>query len=227
MVSRPTPRPPGGAVKGWVPCPTGSSRRTEGTPWRQPASLPNLGPGVRLISLVDFHNDCVRTSLEVAEGLGDRLYGVRLDTSEMLVDRSLWQEMEQFRPTGVNPQLVWNVRRALDEGGHRKVKIFVSGGFTAEKIRDFERAGVPVSGYGVRALRSLLRAGTTSRQTSFCWRASRRRRSAENFVLILEWKKSCDPTHSGPFTRLYLATVGALLDGELRDVRKSPESPAL
>jgi nicotinate phosphoribosyltransferase len=109
----------------------------------------HLGPGVRLISLVDFHNDCVRTSLEVAEGLGDRLYGVRLDTSEMLVDRSLWQEMGQFRPTGVNPQLVWNVRRALDEGGHRKVKIFVSGGFTADKIRDFERAGVPVDGYGV------------------------------------------------------------------------------
>ncbi|HEX6408732.1 MAG TPA: nicotinate phosphoribosyltransferase [Gemmatimonadales bacterium] len=109
----------------------------------------HLGPGVRLISLVDFHNDCVRTSLEVAEGLGDRLYGVRLDTSEMLVDRSLWQEMGQFRPTGVNPQLVWNVRRALDQAGHHKIKIFVSGGFTAEKIREFERAGVPVDGYGV------------------------------------------------------------------------------
>ena len=109
----------------------------------------HLGPGVRLISLVDFHNDCVRTSLEVAEGLGDRLYGVRLDTSEMLVDRSLWQEMGQFRPTGVNPQLVWNVRRALDQAGHQKIKIFVSGGFTAEKIREFERAGVPVDGYGV------------------------------------------------------------------------------
>jgi nicotinate phosphoribosyltransferase len=109
----------------------------------------HLGPGVRLISLVDFHNDCVRTSLEVAEALGERLYGVRLDTSEMLVDRSLWQEMGQFRPTGVNPQVVWNVRRALDQAGHRKVKIFVSGGFTAEKIREFERAGVPVDGYGV------------------------------------------------------------------------------
>ncbi|MFL5532498.1 MAG: nicotinate phosphoribosyltransferase [Gemmatimonadales bacterium] len=109
----------------------------------------HVAPGVRLISLVDFHNDCVRTSLEVAEGLGDRLHGVRLDTSEMLVDRSLWHDMGQFRPTGVNPQLVWNVRRALDAAGHRKVKIFVSGGFTAEKIREFERAGVPVDGYGV------------------------------------------------------------------------------
>jgi nicotinate phosphoribosyltransferase len=109
----------------------------------------HIGPGARLISLVDFHNDCVRTSLEVAEALGDRLYGVRLDTSEMLVDRSLWQDMGQFRPTGVNPHLVWNVRRALDRAGYPKVKIFVSGGFTAEKIRDFERTGVPVDGYGV------------------------------------------------------------------------------
>jgi nicotinate phosphoribosyltransferase len=109
----------------------------------------HVGPGARLISLVDFHNDCVRTSLEVAEALGDRLYGVRLDTSEMLVDRSLWQDMGQFKPTGVNPHLVWNVRRALDRAGYGKVKIFVSGGFTAEKIRDFERTGVPVDGYGV------------------------------------------------------------------------------
>ena len=43
---------------------------------------------MRLVTLVDFENDCVRTSLEVADALGDRLYGVRLDTSEMLVDRS-------------------------------------------------------------------------------------------------------------------------------------------
>jgi nicotinate phosphoribosyltransferase len=109
----------------------------------------HVGPEVRLISLVDFHNDCVRTSVEVADALGERLYGVRLDTSEMLVDRSLWEQMGQFKPTGVNPQLVWNVRRALDSAGHRAVKIIVSGGFTVEKIREFERTAVPVDGYGV------------------------------------------------------------------------------
>jgi nicotinate phosphoribosyltransferase len=107
------------------------------------------GANVRIISLVDFHNDCVRTSLEVAEALGPRLYGVRLDTSEMLVDRSLWSQMGQFKPTGVNPQLVWNVRRALDGAGHGAIKIFVSGGFTAQRTREFEEAGVPVDGYGV------------------------------------------------------------------------------
>ena len=108
-----------------------------------------IEPEVRLISLVDFENDCVRTSVEVARALGDRLYGVRLDTSEMLVDRSLWDQMGNFKPTGVNPQLVWNVRRALDQAGFSGVKIVVSGGFTVEKIRDFEREMVPVDGYGV------------------------------------------------------------------------------
>jgi nicotinate phosphoribosyltransferase len=108
-----------------------------------------IGPEVRLISLVDFENDCVRTSVEVARALGDRLSGVRLDTSEMLVDRSLWNQMGTFKPTGVNPQLVWNVRRALDQAGFPNVKIVVSGGFTVEKIREFEQGAVPVDGYGV------------------------------------------------------------------------------
>jgi nicotinate phosphoribosyltransferase len=108
-----------------------------------------IGPGVKLISLVDFANDCVQTSLEVARALGDRLYGVRLDTSEMLVDQSLWGQMGYFKPTGVNPQLVWNVRRALDAEGFNQVKIVVSGGFTVDKIRDFEKQKVPVDGYGV------------------------------------------------------------------------------
>jgi nicotinate phosphoribosyltransferase len=57
--------------------------------------------------------------------------------------------MGTFKPAGVNPQLVWNVRRALDQDGFREVKIVVSGGFTVEKIRQFEEQGVPVDAYGV------------------------------------------------------------------------------
>jgi nicotinate phosphoribosyltransferase len=99
--------------------------------------------------LVDFENDSVRTSLEVADALGDKLWGVRLDTSERLVDRALWHDMGDFRPTGVNEALVHRVRDALDEAGHQRVKIVVSGGFDAERIRSFERQGVPVDSYGV------------------------------------------------------------------------------
>jgi len=104
---------------------------------------------VRLVTLVDFANDCVGTSLACARALGDRLYGVRLDTSETMVDQSVIPQMGHFRPTGVNPQLVWNVRRALDAEGFGRVKIVVSGGFNAEKIRRFEELGVPVDAYGV------------------------------------------------------------------------------
>jgi len=108
-----------------------------------------MDPEIRLITLVDFENDCVATSLAVARALGDRLYGVRLDTSETLVDRSIVPQMGLFKPTGVNPQLVWNVRQALDREGFQRVKIVVSGGFTVEKIRQFEDEGVPVDMYGV------------------------------------------------------------------------------
>jgi nicotinate phosphoribosyltransferase len=99
--------------------------------------------------LVDFENDSVRTAIEVADALGDRLWGVRLDTSEALVDRSLWGEMGDFKPTGVNERLVRNVRAALDGAGHERVRIVVSGGFTLAKIREFEERGVPVDAYGV------------------------------------------------------------------------------
>ena len=99
--------------------------------------------------LVDFENDSVRTALEVADALGDRLWGVRLDTSELMVDRALWHEMGAFKPTGVNPVLVEKVREALDAAGHKGVHIVVSGGFDAEKIRHFESVGAPVDAYGV------------------------------------------------------------------------------
>ena len=105
--------------------------------------------------LVDFENDSVRTALEVARELGPRLWGVRLDTSETLVDRSLWEEMGEFDPRGVNERLVRKVREALDAEGFGDVRIVVSGGFTVEKISRFEDQGVPVDAYGVGS--SLLR----------------------------------------------------------------------
>ena len=99
--------------------------------------------------LVDLVNDSVQTALEVASALGPKLWGVRLDTSEQLVDRSLFEEMGGFTPTGVNRRLVEKVRGALDGAGFDEVKIVASGGFTAERIREFEALGVPVDAYGV------------------------------------------------------------------------------
>jgi nicotinate phosphoribosyltransferase len=99
--------------------------------------------------LVDFDNDSVTTALEVAEALGPKLWGVRLDTSEQLVDRSLFDEMGGFSPTGVNPRLVEKVRGDLDGAGFSNVKIVASGGFTASRIREFEAKGIAVDAYGV------------------------------------------------------------------------------
>jgi len=109
----------------------------------------NTADDVNVVVLVDFENDSVKTSLEVARALGGRLWGVRLDTSRTLVDRSLWHEMGYFDPRGVNERLVRKVRDALDEAGFERIRIVVSGGFDAERIREFEEKGVPVDSYGV------------------------------------------------------------------------------
>lgn len=106
--------------------------------------MPN---SIKRIVLVDFENDCVRTSLAVAQALGKRLWGVRLDTARELRDQSVkGKGKDTF---GVCPQLVWNVRRALDQAGYRWVKIIVSGGFNAERIKEFVRRRVPFDGVGI------------------------------------------------------------------------------
>jgi nicotinate phosphoribosyltransferase len=104
---------------------------------------------INITVLIDFENNSVQTALDVARALGPKLWGVRLDTSETLVDRSLWDELGDFKPTGVNERLVLKVRDALDHDGFEQVKVVVSGGFTIDKIRHFEERGVPVDAYGV------------------------------------------------------------------------------
>src|SRR3954454_14534150 len=108
--------------------------------------------------LVDFDNDCVRTSLAVAEQLRDELWAVRLDTSERLADQEMVRRYgEEAAPRGVAPELVHAVRDALDEAGFEHVRIVVSGGFDVERITRFEAAGIPVDAYGVGS--SLIRGG--------------------------------------------------------------------
>ncbi len=108
-----------------------------------------VGSDVDVLALVDYANDAVGTSLAVARALEGRLWGVRLDTPDTLVDASVQPMMGRFQPTGVNPQLVWNVRNALDAEGFGDVKIVASGGFTPARIRAFEDEGAPVDAYGV------------------------------------------------------------------------------
>ncbi|MGZ6707408.1 MAG: quinolinate phosphoribosyl transferase [Solirubrobacteraceae bacterium] len=107
--------------------------------------------------LVDFDNDSVGTALAVADALGERLWGVRLDTSETLIDAALTGEPHPDRHRGVTPLLARRVRAALDEAGHGHVRIVVSGGFDAAKIERFEAERTPVDAYGVGS--SLLRGG--------------------------------------------------------------------
>ena len=87
------------------------------------------------IVLVDTFKDEAEEALRVAHALGDRLYGVRLDTPS-----------ERGR---VTPDLVHEVRARLDQAGFTHVKIVVSGGLNPERIQFFKDAGAPVDSYAV------------------------------------------------------------------------------
>ncbi|MEO6528414.1 MAG: quinolinate phosphoribosyl transferase [Gemmatimonadaceae bacterium] len=114
-------------------------------------------PDVNVVSLVDYANDVIGDSLRVATAMTEEfgrgaLWGVRVDTSEMMTDRSLQGRETEFpgqRLNGVCAPLVRELRAALDAAGFPEIRIGVSGGFTPAKIHSFEAAGVPVDFYGV------------------------------------------------------------------------------
>jgi nicotinate phosphoribosyltransferase len=95
----------------------------------------HIPPGVNRVALVDTFKDEAEESLRVAAALGDKLWGVRLDTPG-----------ERGR---VTPDLVKEVRARLDQAGYDHVKIVVSGGIDAERIRLFVEKGAPVDAFGV------------------------------------------------------------------------------
>ena len=95
----------------------------------------HIAPEVSRTVLVDTLLDEAEESVRVAGALGDKLQAVRLDTPHEL--------------GGVTPELVHKVRSRLDSEGFRAVRIFVSGGMTPERIREFVESGAAVDGFGV------------------------------------------------------------------------------
>ena len=95
----------------------------------------HIDPEVPRIALVDTFKDEAEESLRVADALGERLWGVRLDTPS-----------ERGRVTA---DLVKEVRARLDLAGHGHVKIVVSGGLDPERITYFKEAGAPVDSFAV------------------------------------------------------------------------------
>lgn len=109
-------------------------------------------PDDELMTLVDYNNDVITDSLRVARAFGSKLKAVRVDTSRTMVDQYFWRNPEvlgSFDPRGVNPELIFALREALDREGFNHVQIVASGGFTEDRILEFEKRNVPVDMYGV------------------------------------------------------------------------------
>ncbi len=100
------------------------------------------------VVLVDFDNDCIGASLKVARALGKRLWGVRFDTPQDIKDKSV-TETKGREAYGVCPELVFKARKIFDEQGFNHIKILISSGFDAEKIKKFNELDVPFDVVGV------------------------------------------------------------------------------
>lgn len=107
-------------------------------------------PEEKVTALIDYNNDVVHDSLKLAAALGHDLAAVRVDTSKALIDHYFDdKDTTGFDPHGVCKELIYALRKALDEKGYSWVKITVSSGFTAKKIDEWTKEGVPVDTYGV------------------------------------------------------------------------------
>ena len=132
-------------------------------------------PETNVTALVDWDNDCVATSLACARALGERLWGVRLDTSETMVDRSLWDEMGAFRPMGWRRSssapcaAPWTTRASSTSISSS------AGGSTRSASGASSRRACPPTPTGSAA--DCCAATPTSRPTWSSWRAVRAPRS--------------------------------------------------
>lgn len=142
----------------------------------------HLPPNVKRVALVDFNNDCIQDTLKTMGAMfrlywkaykeGDmeeakryKLFAVRPDTSGNMRDKSLEPLGDKKLDQGVNPRLIWALRKAIDNAYRdwgvpyaaldvakewcADVAITVTGGFNVEKIGWFEEESVPVDSYGV------------------------------------------------------------------------------
>ena len=91
-----------------------------------------IEPRVRRVSLIDTFNDEKIEAINVARGLGDKLYAVRLDTPRSRRGDFL--------------EIMEEVRWELDLRGYREIKLFLSGGIDE---RDIERYNPLADAYGI------------------------------------------------------------------------------
>lgn len=128
---------------------------------------------INRVVLVDFENDCIKTSLDVVNTFKEKyainhfiepgatftdvrdmigegkhkIWGVRFDTSNLLRDKSVTPLNDDS--LGVCPELCWRARNEFDNCGLNNLKIVVSGGFNEEKIKRFIKLDVPVDVFAV------------------------------------------------------------------------------
>ena len=104
----------------------------------------------KVTALIDYNNNVVHDSVMLAKHLGETLNAVRVDTSKSLIDHYFDdKDTSGFDPHGVCKELIFALRKELDDNGFNHVKIIVSSSFSKEKIALWKELNVPVDMFGV------------------------------------------------------------------------------
>lgn len=107
-------------------------------------------PSEKITALIDYNNNVVEDSLKIARIFKEDIKAVRVDTSKSLIDHYFDdKDTSSFDPHGVCKELIFALRKALDDEGFNYINIVVSSSFNKEKIEEWTKEKVPVSMYGV------------------------------------------------------------------------------
>ena len=112
------------------------------------AAYKKVFPNEKLVALVDFNNDVIGDSLKALKHFKNDLVAIRIDTPKNVQDKMFNSSENEY---GVTPLMITRVRKALDEHNGKEIKIIISSGLDANRIKVFEKANSPVDIYGVGA----------------------------------------------------------------------------
>ena len=112
--------------------------------------LEHMDAGIRLVTLVDFENDCVRTSLELADALGDRALRRparhQRDAGRPVGDSADGPLQAHRRETAAGAE---RARRARRGGASRTCTSWCPADSPSRRSGSSRRCSVPVDAYGV------------------------------------------------------------------------------
>ncbi len=100
------------------------------------------------VFLADFNNDVINDSLKVCNKFKEKIFGIRVDTSKNLIDKSLVNSKEK-NINGACPALFKLLRNKLDEREFQNVKIIISSSIEEKELIQYNEMNAHPDYFGI------------------------------------------------------------------------------